>query len=238
MKRNFVYSNKKQPVYAIIRFIFGLILRKPKIVNLNEELPKNALMVSPHMGKWGPFYLSLHFPEKFAIIGASPMVGTYKERYSYLRNVLYIQKCHKGKVFSTIKAAFEAFFSIYIYKGMHIIPSYEDIRLLNTINYTQKTMENGLPVLMFPEVSDEGYQKVLTTMHEGFISIARAIDRRRKEPTKIYPMYEHVKRRIVVIGKPFTLKELEGKTNEEVLKYTADRINELNPYLEEDMKSK
>ena len=233
-KKNYVYTNKKQPIFAMLKTILKIFLHKPKIINHNEELPSDALIVAPHMGKWAPLYLSIYFPKKLAIIGAHPMLGTYKERYKYLRDVLYIQKLHRGKIFSSIKAAFEAIFSRRIYMGMHIIASYEDLRLMNTISDTQRTMENGLPVMIFPENSDNGYQRVLSDLHEGFLTLTKFIDKRRGKPTKIYPMYENVRRKLIVIGKPFTLKELEGKSKEEILHYTADRINELNPYLDED----
>lgn len=236
-KKSYVYTNKKQPFYKAFTSIFKIFLHKPKITNLNDTLPEDALIVAPHMGKWGPYYLSIYFPKKFAIIGAYPMLGSYKERFHYLREVLYMQKCHRGKIFSTIKASFEAIFSIYIYKGMHIIPSYNDIRFMNTINYTQKTMDNGLPVMIFPENSDEGYQRVEGKLHEGYLALARALTKRRNKETLIYPMYEHVKRREIVIGKPFTLSEFKTKSDEEILKITADKINELNSHYEEDKKN-
>ena len=235
-KKTYIYTSKKQPFFAIIKGIFRIFLHKPKIINENDEFPTDGLIVAPHKGKWGPFYLSLHTPKKLAIIGAYPMLGNYKERFLYLRNVLYIQKCHKGKVFSTIKALFEAIFSRCIYKGMHIIPSYDDYRLLNTINFTQKTIENGLAVVIFPENSEEGYQDVIETLHEGFLIVARSLEKRRKVPTKIYPMYNDHIRKVIAIGKPFTLQDLAGKSNEEILSYTANRINKLNPFLEEDKK--
>ena len=235
-KKNYVYTNKKQPIFAIVKTILKIFLHKPKIINHNEELPSDALIVAPHMGKWGPFYLSSHFPCKIAVIGAHPMLGSYKERWKYLRNVLYMQKQHRGKVFSTIKATFEAVFSKGMYKGMHVIPSYEDMRLLHTIHDTAKTMDNGLPVIIFPENSNLGYQRVLTTLHEGYIIISKFVSKKREKETPIYPFYVNVKRRLLIIGKPYYLSDLKGKDNSEINKYTCDRINELNPNLEEDKK--
>ena len=235
MKR-YVYKKQKQPIYDAFKGLFKLFLHKPKFINHNENLPEDGLMVGLHMGKFGPFYMSQYMPFKFAIIGAHQMLESYKERFLYLKNVLYIQKQHKSKFASTLKATFEACFSKYIYKGMHIIPSYQDMRLLHTIHNAAKTMDNGLPVMIFPENSDNGYQKTLQECHDGFITIAKFIGKNRKKETPIFPFYTHVKRKIIVIGKPFYLSQLEGKNNEEIIAYTRDRVNELNPWYEEDKK--
>ena len=229
-----VYKKQKQPVYGFFTNLMKIFLHKPKFVNQNESFPIDGLLVGPHMGKWGPFYMSQYMPFKFAVIGAHPMLGSYKDRWKYLRDVLYMQKAHKGKVFSSIKATFEAVFSKGMYKGMHVIPSYEDMRLLHTIHDASKTMNNGLPVVIFPENSDKGYQLVMNELHEGFITIAKFISKKRQKETPIYPFYVHVRRKTLIIGKPFYLSRFEGKGNKEILTYTANRINELNPWLEED----
>ena len=231
-----VYKKQRQPIYGIFTNVFKIFLHKPKFINHNEELPQDGLLVGLHMGKWGPFYMSQYMPFKFAVIGAHPMLGSFKERWHYLRDVLYIQKQHKSKFASTLKASFEAFFSKGMYKGMHVIPSYEDMRLLHTIHDASETMNNGLPVMIFPENSDNGYQKVLTECHEGFITIAKFVSKKRQKETPIYPFYVHVRRKILVIRKPYYLSQFEGKSNEEILNYTRDRVNELNPWFEEDKK--
>ena len=232
--KHYVYTKKRQLVYGFFTNFMKLFLHKPKIINHNDEFPSNGLLVGPHMGKWGPFYMSQYLPGKFAVIGAHPMLGNYKDRWKYLRNVLYMQKQHKGKVFSTIKATFEAIFSKGMYKGMHVIPSYEDMRLLHTIHDAAHTMDNGLPVMIFPENSNLGYQRVLFNLHDGYITIANFISKKREKETPIYPFYVHVKRKVFVLGKPFYLSDFKGKTNEEINKFTMDKVNELNPYLEED----
>ena len=234
--KRYVYKKQKQPIYGFFTSLMKLFLHKPKFVNQNENFPEDGLMVGLHMGKWGPFYLSQYLTFKHAVIGAHPMLGSYKECWFYLRDVLYMQKEHKSKFASSLKATFEAVFSKGMYKGMHVIPSYEDMRLLHTIHDASETMDNGLPIIIFPENSDNGYQKVLRECHEGFITIAKFITKKRQKETPIYPFYVHVKRKIIVIGKPYYLSQFEGKTNEEILNYTRDKVNELNPWYEEDKK--
>jgi hypothetical protein len=120
---------------------------------------------------------------------------------------------------------------------MHVIPSYEDMRLLQSIGDISKTIDNGLPVFIFAENSNNGYQKVMTDLHEGFITIAKFVSKKRNKETPIYPYFLDNQRRIIAIGKPFYLSSLSHLSNEEICKYACDRINELNPNLEEDKKS-
>ena len=237
-RKQYVYTKKKQPFFRIIKGIIKIFaIKKPKIVNQNDKIPTDGILLGPHMWKMGPFYLSTYYPEKCAIMGASPMLGSYKERFHYLRDIYYMQKCHKKKFASTLKAGFEAIFSIYIYKGMHLIPSYEDMRLLQTISDIKGNLENGLPVFIFPENSDKGYQLVMNDLREGFITIVKFLNKKRGIDTPIYPYYVHKKRRYLAIGKPFYLSEWEGKPNSDLVEYAKDRINELNPWLEEDKKN-
>ena len=91
-----IYKKQKQPIYGFFTNLMKLFLHKPKFVNQNDEFPSEGLMVGLHMGKWGPFYMSQWMPFKYAVIGAHPMLGSYKERWFYLRDVLYIQKEHKS----------------------------------------------------------------------------------------------------------------------------------------------
>lgn len=233
--KHYVYKKGRQPIYNFFQWVMKWSYRKPKqFINQNEKIPTDGILVGPHNAKRGPFYISMYYPEKCAVIGASQMLGSYKERFHYLRDVLYIQKCRKRKIPSTLKALFEALFSKYFYKGMHVIPSYEDMRLLYTINDIAKTMNNGLPVVIFPENSDKGYKQVMDNLHEGFITIAKFVGKKLGKDIPIYPYYMESKRRVFIIGKPFYLSQLKDFNNKQICKYTCDRINELNPYLEED----
>ena len=110
---------------------------------------------------------------------------------------------------------------------MHLIPSYDDVRFLNTIAYVSGTLKNGLPVTIFPEDSDEGYLDEMKGFHHGFITLARTYNHRYKEDVKIYPMYVHHNKRIMVIDKPFRLSELDGMSDEEICRYSEERINKL-----------
>lgn len=226
-KEQYVYSKKAEPIFGFVKLILRLFIHKPRVINLNDEFPSEGLIIAPHRGKWGPLFMSTHSPFRHAFIGAYPMLGSYKERFRYLRDVLYIQKLHKKKFPSTLKAGFEAIFSKGFYKGMHLIPSYDDVRFINTISYVSKNLKIGVPVIVFPEDSSNGYDDELRKLHPGFITIVETYNRRNNTDLPIYPIYQHLKKKLIVIDKPFFLSQMKGKTKEEICEYSHKRINKL-----------
>lgn len=222
----------KQPFFSFIKFVFlRMFFRKPKkIINLNTEpIADKSILLSNHAAKWGPMYLEVRFPKKHALWGAHGMLGNYKERFHYLRDVYYMQKCKVKKGKASFKAAFEAFFSIYFYRGMRIIPTYQDMRMAKTIMDTVKIIEAGLPVMIFPENSNDGYKYEITECHPGVTMLLDRYYKATKEDLPVYPIYVALKKRTIIIGKPIYYQEMlsNGLNKEEVLKEFTKQINNL-----------
>ena len=144
MKEKFVFKmpNRNQFVWKFFCPIFSwLVCKKIDVVCVGGEIPKKCIIVGNHEGKSGPLIYDRYLPIRHARWAAYPMLGNYKDRYNYLRNVLYIQKMGKGKFYATIKSAFEAFFSIFIYRGVKAIPSFPDARIFRTFKYSFEVIE-------------------------------------------------------------------------------------------------
>ena len=188
-----------------------LFMKKPKIINLAGELPEKAIYVGNHSAMFGPLIYNLYLPAKIAEWGAYPMLGTYKERFHYLRDVYFMQKRHKSKAVATILAGFEALFSKCFYRGLNVLPSYNDSRFITTIRKSLKALEEKVSVMIFPEDSNEGYHEVLKSFFAGFVELARCFKLRHHEDVPIYPVYYHDKKRVMVIGKPSKLTEYTDK---------------------------
>ena len=230
-KEKFVFKDRRQPVWAIVKVVMSIILgHKPKVINYNTEILDKSLLLSTHDNKFGPMYLSIYFPKKHAIWGAFQMTEGYKSRWHYLRDVLYMQKNHRGKFFSSIKATIEAIFSRLSYKGLMVIPSFPDVRLTITYRYSTTTIDNNLPVMVFPEDSDDGYFELLKAVHPGFIGMSKYYEKVKQEELPIYPVYTNIKKRLIIIGKKTTLKEIiaeVGPNNDDICKYMCNLINNL-----------
>ena len=212
MKRNKQYKVKhpKQPVWRVFAAFLRTVFKRPEIINLAGDLPTKALYVANHSAMAGPVVYNLYFPTPHAPWGAYPMLEGYKSRFKYLRDVYFVQKRGMNKAFASFLATFEACFSIWIYKGMHVIPSYPDGRLLKTLRISLNHLENNRAVMVFPEHSETGYHEQLTGFSAGFVVLAERYRKLYGEDIPIYPIYYHKALNKMVVGKPRVLEEFRA----------------------------
>ena len=221
MKDKFYFKtpNKKQPFWKIFRpILLPFASGKITVINTAGELPKKCIFVGNHEGKNGPLVYDKYLPMNCAKWGAYPMLGSYKDRFNYLKNVLYIQKLRKSKFVSTIKAFFEAFFSIFIYRGVKVIPSFPDARIFKTFKYSLNVFNNDMSVMVYPEDSTNGYLTKPTKFLNGFVMLSNYYVKRNNEDISICPVYLSIKHKKLVIGKPTSYLQLKNKglTTEEI----------------------
>lgn len=221
--------NRRQPVWKCVSSVLRLFMKKPKIISLSGELPDKAIYVANHSAMFGPVIYNLYLPKKVAQWGAYPMLGTYKERYRYLRDVYFMQKRHKNKAAATILAGFEAFFSIFFYRGMNVLPSYNDSRFITTIRKSLRVLEQNFGVIIYPENSDEGYHEILKGFFAGFVELARCFKLRHHEDVPIYPVYYHAKKKMMVIGTPSKITDYteKGMNRQQIAASFCQQVNDL-----------
>lgn len=206
-KKEFKVFSRKQPVFSFVKKILRLFYKKPQVVYLAGPIPDKSIIVANHVSKKGVVIYELYLPVFHACWGAHEMLENYSSRFHYLRDVYYIQKKGCGKFSSTIRAGFEAIFSIYLYKGLKFIPTYTDARLMRTINDSGKVLDSGTSVLIFPENSNEGYKDVLTEFFPGFVMLSEQYYKKTGEDLPVYPVYYHSDNRKLIVGEPKYIQE-------------------------------
>ena len=227
MKIEYDPPRKKQPVFACFKALIRPFVKKPRVVCLGGEPQEKCLYIANHANKMGPMMYSIFFGVYHVKWGASSMFGTYRERFRYLRDVLYVQKNKSGRRIATFRAFFEAFFSKYVYKGIKILPTYTDARLMRTIKKTVSLLGEGPAVMIFPENSAEGYKDVLTDFFAGFVLVAEKYRQRFGEDIPMRPVYYHKKKRIIAVGEVCTLADFNGAKREEVAEAFRQKVNDL-----------
>ena len=220
---------KKQPVFSFFKKILFRPIYGVKLESAIKELPDKAIIASIHAAKSGPMAITVSYPRTNAMWGHHDMLGSYKERFLYLRNVLYIQKMHKGKFISTVKALYEAVFSIFIYKGMNVLGTYTDMRLITTVKRSMDVLDNDMGVVIFPEDSAEGYFDEIRSAFPGFVMLASLYYKKRGEDVPVIPAYVTLKCRRLIIGKPRYVHEMElGEMKaDEIAEVIKEDINAL-----------
>ena len=222
-------TNKRQPVWSGVSRFLKLFFKKPKIISLSGELPDKAIFVANHSAMFGPLVYNLHLPAHFAAWGAYPMLGNYKSRFHFLRDVYFMQKRHKSKFVATLLALLEAPFSPFFYKGLRVLASYDDVRFISTIHQSVHVLDNDLGVMIFPENSNDGYHEVLTEFFAGFVELAKYYYKKRGEDVPIYPVYYHAKKKIMVIGEPQYLNDYtqRGLSRQQIADEFCHQVNDL-----------
>ena len=228
-KKNENKIKKRQPVWRCVSGILKLFFRKPKIISLSGELPQKAIYVANHSAMFGPLIYSLYLPAATAAWGAYPMLGNYRARYHYLRDIYFIQKRHKSKFSATILAFFEAFFSPFFYKGIRVLPAYNDTRFITTVRKSMQMLNNDIGVIIYPEDSNDGYHEILTDFYAGFVELARYYLHKTGQDVPIYPVYYHPKKKVMVIGEPQYLTDYlnRGLNRKEIASQFCNLVNDL-----------
>ena len=225
----FKLPKRNQPIFKFFSKILFKPIFRARVESLLDTIPDKAIIVSIHSAKNGPMSIAVSYPRFSVMWGHHGMLGTYKERFLYLRNVLYIQKMHKNKFVATLKATYEAFFSKYIYKGMKVIGTYTDMRFLSTIRNSMDVLDSGASVIIFPEDSSEGYFDEIREAFPGFVMLALTYYQKRGEDLPIIPMYVSNEKRRLIVGTPKYAREMEraGMKKDEMASALAEEINKL-----------
>lgn len=214
MKKEWKIPKKKQPVWKIFSSIVSPFFKAKTIINLNDQpLPEKCIIVSNHANKKGPLTFELSLPIFHTRWAAYQMLGNYKDRFLYLRDVLYIRKNQVKKFPATIKALFEAIFSPMIYKGIKAIPSYPGAKMRTTIDYSIKCLDANIAVSVYPENSNSGYFDELKELYAGFVMLSEVYYSKCNIDLPIYPLYlgKIKAKKTIVIGKPMKVNDLKEK---------------------------
>jgi len=216
------------PFMRGLKALLRLFIKRPTIHG-NIELPDQVLLLANHSGAAGPFSLSLFFPKLFVPWGAHPMTEGYCSRWRYLYYIFYQQKLKYKKVPAFILATLFGLISKMLYNGMHVIPTYQDFRLLSSISISMEHLDCHNPVLVFPEESEDGYHEVLAKYNAGFVVLAKTYFKKRQIDLPIIPIYFSKKERIILVGKPEMTSSLltSGMTRDEIAEHFRKRTNDL-----------
>lgn len=223
----------------MIRGIARIFKRKPKFINLNEDmaldgrdLPKKCMMIGNHNGAGGPFsFRTFMWRKRFMTWGAHQMCENYKSRRHYLYNVFYTQKLGWKKPKAKFMSWFFGFFSKIIYKHAAIIPTYTDQRLIKTFKISIECLEKDVSLFIFPEDSTNGYKEQIEVFWGGFVRFSQTYFRQKGIDLPIYTCYYAKKPKTIVIGKPMYLQELlKENTMDEALEIYRNYMNSLQEY--------
>ncbi len=233
MRIEYDLPKRRQPFFACVKAVMRFFHRRIRTVFLDAKPEEPCLYLINHANKYGPILYELYLPVYNVKWGASPMLGSYAERRQYLRDVLYIQKNGYGRAKASFKAFFEAFFSAFFYKGMKMVPTYPDARLMKTVKKSAEILSQA-SLMIFPEDSGEGYFEVIKKFLPGFVLVAEQYYRKNGKDVPIRTAYYSKKRSLIVVDEPCYLQDLKqcGFNREGIAEAMRIKVNALHDRIE------
>ena len=224
MRIEYEPPRRRQPFFACFCGVIKLFTRKVRVVVEGEKLQEGCIYVANHANKMGPIIYSMYFPVWHVKWGAHEMLGNYRQRFLYLRDILYIQKNGLSRQRATFKALFEAFFSGFVYKGVKVLPTYRNGRLIHTVKKSLGILKDGTSIMIFPEDSQNGYLDEASSFFPGFALLARMYKKAYGQDVPIRPIYYHKKKRLIVAGEPAVLSDFGNVSKEEVAEAFRQKV--------------
>lgn len=225
---------KRKKWFKVYTGFIKIFKKKTKFVYLDKEIESPALIISNHVGSKGPLSFVLFSNIDARFWGTYKMNSGLKKTYEYLTKTYYHQKhgwnIHLARVFCLLAAPLANMF----YKGINLISTYQDSRLVKTYNESLETIKNNQNVIIFPEMSDNGYFDELTSFCNGFLSFSNFAYKKGFD-LPIYVAYYHKKSNVHMIDKKVLFSELikDNEPYDDIAKKLCDRCNELGRICEE-----
>lgn len=218
-KKGYKVKTKRSFGFHLLRGFLKIFLHKSKIVNLSDAtLEKRAIYVMNHSGARGPLIYEMYFPVRSSPWGAHEMCGNYKERWNYLYRVFYMQKMHWCRFRAFFVATFFAIISKWLYNSIGLIPTYTDVRFINSVKNSIAVLNAGLSVVIYPEDSTEGYFDKAKAFNNGFIQLSKMYYKREKSDLPVYNVYYTRKKNTFFVDKPLYINAMlkDGMSEDEI----------------------
>lgn len=190
-----------------LKAFLKIFIRKPKFVFLGDVPQENSIILSNHVGASAPVNYELYFPQPFRFWGTYEMTMGLKSTYKYLSTTYLHQKKHYNKYLAKCIAFIICPFVNMFYKGLRLIPTYNNYRLRSTIRESVSAIKNGEKLIIFPEDSSKGYFDNLTSFFAGFVLLAKICLKQGIDLT-VYASYYVKEKRTFIFDKGTKFSEL------------------------------
>ena len=221
-------KQKRKWYFRVSKKIMRLRYKEPTFVYLGEHIGNGAVILSNHEGTDAPMAMEIYLDRPLRMWGASEMNSGLIELYKYQTNIYYHEKkhwnIHLARLFCLVASPLTYLF----YSGLDLISTYRDVQFVKTIRESMAAIESGDNIVIYPEVSDNGYLAELEAFHGGFTTFAD-ICRKKGMDIKTFVSYYRKNDNVYIIDAPIMYSELYERfgDRERISQWLCDRCNEL-----------
>lgn len=214
--------------FKFYKLFLRLFFYRPKFVFLGDEFDTRSIILSNHVGALSPVTLELYQKKLLRFWGTHEMNDGLISSYKYLSTLHFnIRKGYSvglSKFLGFIGSPLTTIF----YKGLRLIPTYQNVRLKNAIHESLDAIKEGQNIVIFPENITRGYNDILTEFHAGFLVLAEKAYKLGYD-LPIYVAYYQKKKRVYIFDKKIMFSELYNSklSRNEICALLCNRCNEL-----------
>lgn len=214
--------------FGFLKNIMRIFIKKSEFIYLGEQLGKNGIVLSNHVGTSAPLAFELYGPQNIRFWGAYEMNSGLIKLYKYQTRVYYHEKKHWNLFLARLFCLIASPLTYIFYKGLRLINTYPDSRLRKTLSESTKALEDGYNVIIFPEDSTKGYLDELEGFHAGFVLLMNMCAKKGLD-VPVYVSYYKKSEKRYIIDNPVMLSKLldSGEDKDAIAKKLCDRCNEL-----------
>lgn len=222
------YKDIRKPWFRVIKKIMRLFIKPTEFVYLGDKITEPTIVLSNHVGTSAPLAWELYGNIPFRFWGAYEMNASLAKLYKYQSRVFYHEKKRWNLFLARLFCIIASPLTYMFYRGINLISTFHDIRFKTTISESIQTLDEGKSVIIFPEISDNGYLDVLEGFHQGFTVLGSILLKKGKDMPITVAYYKKNEKRYIV-DRPVMLSDLfkEGVSREEIAQMLCDRCNQL-----------
>ena len=225
-------QNRKTWFRGATRFL-RLFFRKRKYLFLGEMPKEKCVVFSNHVGASCPVFHELYSPFKMRYWGTYEMTESFKVNYKYLSTTYLRDKKGFNKFFGKVIGGIITPFVRIFYRGMQLIPTYKNINFFKTIKMSEKSINDGETLIIYPEDSHDGYHDHLTNYFSGGFYFMDKYTTKYNCDLTVFNCYYVKKLRTFIVDKEIMFSELKnefGTDYDAMAKKFCDRANELGEH--------
>ena len=220
-------KKKRKLWFKLLKGIMRIRYKRPAFIYLGDKFQYGSLILSNHEGTDAPMSMEIYNPHPIRMWGAHEMNSGLKKLYKYQTEVYYHEKKHWNLHLARLFCLLASPLTNMFYKGLNLISTYRDARLIKTLKESINTLKQGETIVIYPESSEKGYLPELESFHYGFIMLAETCLKRGID-LLVYVTYYRKSDKVYIIDKPVKYSQLaQGKTKEDIATTLLNRCNEL-----------
>lgn len=193
-------QKKVSLLYKFFKWVVGVFYPRTTVYGIQNLPDEPTVIVGNHSQLHGPIVCELYLPFERYTWCAGEMMHL-KEVPAYAYRDFWSQKPAYSRWFYKIVSYLIAPLSVCLFNNANTIGVYHDMRIMSTFKQTVLRLQEGTPVVIFPE-HDIPHNHIVYDFQERFVDVAKLYYKKTGKELSFVPFYIAPKRREAYFGKP------------------------------------